>query len=70
MANRAIDLTDLPDEAVKDVEAYVARLKKRYERKARNGQAAGATPQRLRFNVQRGTVYGDLTREEIYDDER
>ena len=69
MATRAIDLTGLPDEAVKDVEAYVARLKQEYGTKA-NGQPAEARPERVRFNVQPGTVYGDLTREEIYEDER
>jgi hypothetical protein len=26
--------------------------------------------ERVRFNVRPGTVYGDLRREEIYDDER
>jgi hypothetical protein len=67
MVTRAIDLAGLPDDAVKDVEAYVARLKRQYEPET-NGQAAAQG--RVQFNVQPGTVYGDLTREEIYDDER
>jgi len=66
MANRAIDLEGLPEEALKDVAAYVAAVRKRYESKA-NGQPA---QERVRFNVQPGTVYGELTREEIYEDER
>lgn len=66
MATRAIDLEGLPEEAQKDVAAYVAALRKRYESKT-NGQPA---QERVHFNVQPGTVYGDLTREEIYDDER
>ena len=46
--------------------AYVAAVRKRYESKANEHPAQ----ERVRFNVQAGTVYGDLTREEIYDDER
>ncbi len=66
MAERAINLDGLPEEALQDVAAYVAALRKRYEGKP-NGHP---TPERVRFNVQPGTVYGDLTREDIYDDER
>ena len=66
MAPRTIDLQGLPEEALNDVAAYVAAVRKRYESKA-NGHPA---QERVRFNVQPGTVYGDLTREEIYDDER
>lgn len=69
MATRAIDLAGLPDEAVRNIEAYVARLKKQYDVNATDEPAA-APRERVRFNVQLGTVYGDLTREEIYDDER
>ena len=70
MATRAIDLTGLPDEVVNDVEAYVARLKKQYEPDAPKGRATAAPRAHVRFNVQPGTVYGDPTREEMYDDER
>ena len=66
MAHRAIDLEGLPEEALKDVASYVAALRQRYESKT-NGHP---TQERVRFNVQPGTVYGDLTREDIYDDER
>ena len=66
MAQRAIDLEGLPEEALKDVAAYVAAVRKRYENKTNGRPAQG----RVRFNVQPGTVYGDLTREDIYDDER
>jgi hypothetical protein len=66
MARRAIDLEGLPEEALKDVAAYVAAIRKRYEDKKNGGPAQG----RVYFNVQPGTVYGDRTREDIYDDER
>jgi hypothetical protein len=69
MARRAIDLEGLPEEAVRDVEAYVASVQKQYERKAR-GQRSLPRRDRVHFDVQPGTVYGNLTREDIYEDER
>jgi hypothetical protein len=65
MAQR-VNLDGLPEEALEDVAAYVAAVRKRYESKTNGHQASS----RVRFNVQPGTVYGDLRRDEIYDDER
>lgn len=69
MATRAIDLEGLREDEVRAVEAFVETLRQKRTKQG-NGQPGQARRERVRFNIQPGTVYGDLTREEIYEDER
>jgi len=67
MATRAIDFAGLGDDDLKAVEAYVESLR---QKRAREGNGQPSTAGRIVFHEKKGTVYGNLTREEIYEDER
>lgn len=69
MARRAINLEGLREDEVKAVEAFVETLRQKHKKQG-NGKPGQVRRERVRFNIQPGTVHGDLTREEIYEDER
>lgn len=62
MATRSIDLEGLTEEQVRALEEQAAAFRR--EQAHQNGQ-----PPRITFHEKQGTVFGNLTRREIYADE-
>ena len=60
----SIDVRDLPEPMARAIAEQVEHLRKQLKTRQKD-----SIKQPIRFAVRKGTVYGDLTREDIYGDD-